>query len=274
MLADRGTFQCLRTWDARAPEHVFTDGITKPILFRCVALDDPTSSARIVTKHLASVLGGSDRDLFAETAGALIARAMGVEAPEPCLVSVSQDMACLARRFCVKHERPPVPPGLAVGSHYLEGLSPLPPRSTKQDLGNALRDAVAIFAFDVLFLNGDRTKGKPNCGLLNGRIVAFDFGLSLRMLDQQSTSAELQQARLDAGRKNLLQGALRNARSGCDWDPVVGAIMSLDTTSLGHVLAAAVGSTPKRVEATCAHITDMQTHAKSLPSWLEAAVRC
>lgn len=165
----------LDTWEAERLDTVLNGGRTKPIVAECsradVAPRDEIPTERFVVKGIGNpeVYPFS---LFNEVVGNLLARALGVDTPEPALIKVTPEFAAAAEMTLSNHGFS-LRPGIASGAAYL-GTGLIPP--THGILGDDARDQAAlIYAFDLVVQNPDRRIEKPNCAYQRDRIIAFDF---------------------------------------------------------------------------------------------------
>lgn len=104
--------------------------------------------------------------------GTVLAGSLGIVVPEPALVDV--DAKFVATTSSIADERP-IKVGTCFGSKYISPGMHTPTPETRFDTPELIDSAVRIYGFDLTFQNMDRHPEKVNCGLHQGRIVAFDF---------------------------------------------------------------------------------------------------
>jgi hypothetical protein len=114
-----------------------------------------------------------------ELIGNEIANSLGIWTPAPGTVLISADTAVSFNDAMVTQGAAYGGPAVlreqsAVGTVLI--YPPPVPLLPMQKLSDAQRQqALLIFTYDLLTLNGDRTVSNPNCGLLQGNIIACDF---------------------------------------------------------------------------------------------------
>ena len=124
----------------------------------------------------------ASRQLVAELLGNIVAKRMGIQTPEPCLV-ILETPICTAINASLRSLgfSQTIQPGYAAGCEWLR--PPPVPYTIGQLLTPELRkQAVELYVFDMLAQNLDRRPDKVNCGLNSGGLVAFDFELCFQHL--------------------------------------------------------------------------------------------
>lgn len=166
----------LRYVDAFVFERVLEEGRTKPVVLGCRGEDEP-APIPVVVKALGCPEVHSRWQLVAEVVGNAVARRMGVETPEPFIVSIDAPVAAVVNRsLAALGYNHSLSPGHAAGCRL---LAPTPvPYAPGQTLSpDQVRAAQDLYVFDLLSQNVDRRVDNVNCALTKHGIVAFDFEL-------------------------------------------------------------------------------------------------
>jgi len=118
--------------------------------------------------------------------------------------------------------------GLAVGTEFISDLMPfsVPVHLT----GEEVFGAAAIYAFDLLTQNPDRSAASPNCGRARQQIVPYDFETAFSFRFALSRGDGWRLAGLPFPKRHLFYGALK--RSDVDWRPVFSRFRSVSRASL------------------------------------------
>ena len=98
---------------------------------------------------------------------------------------------------------------------------------------HALAEAAAIYVFDLLIQNPDRSLTSPNCGRAGNRIVPYDFetGFSFRLAVGRPDPWMV--GTLLFARNHLFHNALRTA--DVDWPSVFRRFRAVPTTRVADV---------------------------------------
>ena len=156
-----------------------TTGANKPILSR--GIDEEGERQSVVVKLMDSERMNAGAALK-ETVGAILARRLGLNSPEPFIVNVTPEFI-QSRVEQEGYMRLANSAGLNYGCKNIEGLELFRPNS---NLGKKLKDeALKIFYFDMLIQNTDRTNsvgGKPNLFLIGKDFWLLDHELAFSFL--------------------------------------------------------------------------------------------
>lgn len=162
----------LLTWEARTVDRVQSGGRTHPLVIECAHASEGIEERKLIHTKALGLPEVTTFGLFGEVFAPLLAKDLGVITPEPALVSLSQAVIDQAHNQLRPYGLTPSP-GTCAGSHYCRpGFTEvtadtyLPATSREQ--------AARLYAFDMLIQNPDRRRDKPNCGLFNGNLIAFD----------------------------------------------------------------------------------------------------
>jgi hypothetical protein len=162
-----------------------------------------------------------------ELLGSRLAVLYGLAAPTAHIVSIS-DAFIAAVGPDVAEFGLHLESGLAVGTEFIPDLMPFP--VPVHLAGDEVVGAAAIYVFDLLTQNPDRSAASPNCGRAGQQVVPYDF--------ETAFSFRLALSRVDAWRvadlafpkRHLFYGALK--RSDVNWRPVFGRFRSVPLGSL------------------------------------------
>lgn len=219
-------------WHAFDLESVKTNGRTRPLVAWCYSADDEKAKPR---RFLIKSLGQPEvyeATLFAELFGNSLAREFGIATPAPALVFLSDPF--------VRSVAPRLPAGLqlrggeAVGCEFLPNLEPL---LSDFPLSPALRaQATSLFAFDLFTSNVDRRIGNPNCGLLGGELLAYDFEscFSFLLSLPAFSPKPWEVAGLGIAKRHIFYEEL--VSNGADWKPFLERLDVLDERRLRELV--------------------------------------
>jgi hypothetical protein len=161
--------------------HRFLDsGRTSPAIFTC-------GNDRYESEYVVKLRGGlerRERGLAAELYAAILAGYFGVGCPNPAVVSLASDLAeVVAEELQADKQKLEVirkSVGLNFGTQFLVNLSIWPvDRPVPSPMKAA---AAAVFAFDALIQNPDRSFSNPNLASRNDELFAFDHELAFSFL--------------------------------------------------------------------------------------------
>ena len=170
----------LKRYKATRYETTLVGGRTHPLVLGCAELE----TSQIFTPKVVKAIGcpevTSNYILACELIGNLTARKLGVQTPEPCLVSISPLVAKMINQSLQNEEL-----GFSVNAGWAAGceLISMVPYTNQQTLtADQSHQAMWIYISDMLMQNTDRRRHKVNCGLNHNGIVAFDFEMSFNQL--------------------------------------------------------------------------------------------
>lgn len=115
-----------------------------------------------------------------ELLGAWMARELEVPAITPAAVEVSPDFVQTAMQKRPAFDAALQSIGLNFGSEYLPGLLPFP---AELPLNPSLEQQISqLYVFDIFIGNSDRGHQKPNVGLINSGLFAYDHELAFSFM--------------------------------------------------------------------------------------------
>jgi len=234
-------------WEAEALEDVMK-GRTRPLALRCVrsipasdpnADEDEDRDQPPETQTLIVKAPGHPEvtrtSLFCELFGNLLARELGVETPAPALVNLSGEIVGQLNPTLSAYNIQLVP-GLAAGCKYLKGglVSPVPLVELSLE---ELAAAVRLYAFDMVAQNPDRRPEKPNCALLGGRLIAYDFEMAFSFIYALGKQPPpWQVSKLSMGPRHLFYPRLRRQAHAVDWGPFISDLARLKAGRINELL--------------------------------------
>ncbi len=268
----------LHTWQAQRLDHILTGGRTHPLVVECMRVPDdededveaiaapPTALMVVKAAGLPEV---TERTLFNEVFGNLLARRLGVETARPALVELSPAFVAAAKPILAR-EGLSIHAGFAAGCEYFQGgWAAVGPG--QRLAAEEVTQAAAIYGFDLLVQNPDRRPEKPNCGLRSGRFVAFDFEMAFSfLLLIGSTVPPWCVNQLDIARNHLFHKALRGKT--LDWQPFLSAVAELtddELDSLARPLPESWRGSEARVRK---HLADIREHLSEFAVELQGSL--
>src|SRR5260221_6239701 len=137
-------------WQARRLENVLRGGRTRPLLIDCErTVSSQTERDRFVVKVI-GLPEVQDFTLCHEFIGATIAAIVGVRVARIALIDIADEFV-QATRGTLAQEELAIRAGLAVGSHYIQGLAPMPKAPVIND--GQRSDAAMIYTLDMAIQN-------------------------------------------------------------------------------------------------------------------------
>jgi hypothetical protein len=239
-------------WEAVRFEAVLKAGRTRPILLECQQRSrGSTRRERFVTKAI-GLPEVHDFTLCHEFVGASLARLAGLAAPQPALVSISEEFL-EATQPDLERERVRPSAGLGVGSMFVPHMQPFP--ASANLLEAEVVDAARVYAFDLLVQNADRRAASPNCGRASGRIVPYDFEGAFGFRFALSRREPWRVSALGFASQHLFHSELR--QSVLDWPEILSSFVPLTRASLAELC----GTLPSDWTAIGA---DVQAHIEAV----------
>lgn len=203
-------------WQAVRFERAMSAGRTRPVLLDCTkGTKARRQRARFVTKGL-GLPEINEFSLAHELVGARLASALGLAAPASSVIVISPAfLEAIGRDLADAGVR--LEPGLAGGSEFIPNLNPFPPRAQLSE--DEIAEAAAIYAFDLLTQNPDRSLVSPNCGRAGRRLVPYDFesAFSFRLAVLKADPWRV--GHLPFARQHLFYQAVRTAQ--VDWPAIL-----------------------------------------------------
>ena len=166
----------------------------------------------------------TQRGLFCEYMGNVLAREVGVITPEPALVDVPAAFAESVngsgemRGFGLR-----IQPGIGVGCRFIPGLAPYIPGGSLSEEERS--QAANIYGYDLAVQNVDRRRDKPNCAWSGKALIAFDFEMCFSFLWTivNTDPWDLRRANISGG--HLFRPVLRGKT--LDWSAFMTALSRL-----------------------------------------------
>lgn len=175
----------MEVWEALRVDTILEAGRTCPLVVECIS---PVTYQR--RRFVVKALGLPEvhtSGLFCELFGNWLARKVGVDTPEPVLVSISEDFAEASRSAISRHAglaETRLASGFGAGCEYItHGMAPIARDGEVAD--NQLARAMRVYGFDLMVQNVDRSFSsghKPNCAQIGDRLIAYDFEMSFSFL--------------------------------------------------------------------------------------------
>jgi hypothetical protein len=270
-------------WEAESLESVMP-GRTHPLALRCVrsfqaSEVDPDSEEDIAwlpqnRTLIVKALGHPEvtrTSLFCELFGNLLARELGVETPAPALVTLSEELVEQLNPGLSTYNIRLVP-GLAAGCEYMKSglVSPIPLVNMSQEELAAATRLYASFGddffitFDLVSQNPDRRREKPNCGLLGGRLIAFDFEMAFSFIYALGKKpAAWRVSRLPMARNHLFHSHLNRHAQMVDWGPFVVDVSRLSRARIDELFDEVPVEWREHERAVRKHLTGvLRNHSK------------
>lgn len=160
-----------QTWTAEQYLGRAESGRTRPLRLSCSHQAEEGASARDIAEFYAKFAGlpeVTERSLFAEMTGNVLARSCGITTGEPAFIEIHPSFSDFLRHMDVR-----LSAGLGVGSRNLgAGLGPPAFGRWSQE---QVEEAARLYLFDLLVQNPDRRPDNPNCLVVSRRLAAIDF---------------------------------------------------------------------------------------------------
>ena len=222
----------LETWEAKRLERIISSGRTRPLVIECSrSSDEIEDRADEIDESSLKVVKAFDLPeisafgLFSELFGNSLARVLGLETPEPCLVHISTPFATAAN-LVLRREGLELKAGLASGcQHFSGGYRNVIPETLSSD---ELQEAAQIYAFDLLVQNPDRIRQRPNCAIFSGNIISYDFETAFSfvlLIGKQPSPWEVSKHGL--AKNHLFYSVLRAKKKEVNWKPLVSRLRKL-----------------------------------------------
>lgn len=158
--------------EALGPHDIFATGANKPLLL--TGVDENGNKGNYVVKFKAAERMSPEANMR-ELLALFIAAEMDILSVQPVLVNISPEFVDLLVGNPV-WEIAAKSTGLNFGSVYIQGYKTI---MTTEDLNERqLKDAQALFIFDVFIQNSDRTVTKPNMMTDGREIIIYDHELA------------------------------------------------------------------------------------------------
>jgi hypothetical protein len=251
------------------------EGHRVAMLVRCA--DDVTGAQReFIVKDLGCV-DTTAAILCRELAGNLVARALGVQTPEPVVVTIGAAVA-EASKYLVSGRRGPLQPGWAAGAALARLEQPMAPEFELP--GPMLQEAMCLYAFDLVSRNTDRGVRNPNCALAGGHLIAYDFEACFyHSAAQQGAAPPWQVTPWSVAnpdhvlREPILRVARRRNRIDYGWDAFLADLARLDAAEVRRLLTSLPAEGQPLVERIVGHLEAVRANPDGLRDHLEASLR-
>lgn len=202
--------------------------------------------------------------LMCEALGLFIAKMFGVLVPAPALISIDREfiethnekLRSLGVTMC---------PGVGLGSEYLHGM-----RQISLDTNftaRQIRDAMLIYALDLIIQNPDRSEKNPNCAFYADRIVAFDFELAFSFIHALNVDySSWQLAELKFPVDHIFKRVVIESR--VDWSPISGIVSSMRSIEIEDFLNLLPTDWTDHKGKILEHLADLADNAVEIPDQL------
>ena len=243
-------------WHAVRFEEVMRAGRTSPLLLECMSrISNPRARKRLVTKAI-GLPEVHDFTLAHELIGSRLARLFGLSAPAAHVISIDPDFIEAARpEFAAA--RLQIEPGLAVGTEFIPDLMPFPIPVRLID-EREVHDAAAIYTFDLLTQNPDRSVKNPNCGRALRGIAVYDFETAFSFRFAVPRHDAWRVAALPFATSHLLNPSLR--RASVDWPMVFAPFRQVPASSLAEACSTIPGRWSHIGDEILDHLTSVYDH--------------
>ncbi len=268
----------VRLWHAQRLDDIKEGGRTHPLVVECMREaedEEDEGDGTAVSERTLMVVKAlglpevTERGLFNETFGNLLARRLGVETPMPALVDLSSAFVDAVKPILVPKGLT-LQPGVAAGCQYFsEGFAPLEPGRRLRP--EELPQAAAIYGLDLMVQNPDRRVEKPNCAIRSGRLVAFDFEMAFSfVLLVGAADPPWQVAQLAFARQHLFYRELRGRE--LDWRPLLAAVADLTDPALNELLGPIPASWRAAEAKVRAHLAGIRENLSSFGRELQGSL--
>lgn len=146
-------------------------------------------------------------------------------------------------------------PGLAVGTEFVSDLIPFP--VPVRLVESEILEAAAIYTFDLLTQNPDRSATNPNCGRSGQRIALYDFETAFSFRFALARGDGWRVAGLPFPQRHLLHKCV--SRVDVDWPAVFAKFRTVPFSSLADACSTipeAWASVGQEVQAHLASVYD------------------
>jgi hypothetical protein len=239
---------------------VLESGRTKPLLLECEVADNADDELGTFVVKAPGLKEVSDYELFVETLGYLLANELGVETPQPAVVTLDVDFVGVLNPI-LKSFGLSVHEGDGFGSELITG-GVMVTGHEHQNPEQAAR-ARDIFCYDLIVQNPDRLQRNPNCLLKAGRFVAFDFNMAFTFLTHMGESYEPWQfSKHQISDKHLFLPSLRGKEIA--FKPFIDRVKALAETRLIEILDTVPFSDGRWNEKVRDHVMSIVKNADKL----------
>jgi hypothetical protein len=230
-------------------------GRTRPLLLECSrGRSARRERARFVTKAI-GLPEVQPFSLAHEFLGSRLATTYGLPAPAAHVVSISQDFIAAAGPDLTEAGLH-LAPGDAVGTEFVADLMPFP--VPVHLAGDEVLGAAAIYVFDLLTQNPDRSATNPNCGRAGQRVVPYDFESAFSFRFALARVDGWRVAGLPFPKKHLFYRALKQCE--VDLRTVLDHFSSVPLASLVDACSTIPQAWAEIGQEVLAHLTSVHDH--------------
>jgi hypothetical protein len=262
----------LKIWEARRLDKVMASGRTHPLVLECEWKEgrEPSRFQIMVVKAV-GLPEVTEKSLFNELFGNMLANEFGISTPAPGLVHLSEGFAKLANSSAVlRQHQIQIRAGLGVGCEYFsQGFAQVIPGThlTVEEL----EQAAQLYAFDLLIQNPDRTARKPNCAFRAKQLMAYDFELGFSfLLPVIGLAAPWQVSAHGISTTHVFRPGLKEQR--IDWQPFIGALRKLSKKRLIALIETLPEGWRAYGEQVAEHLLEARSKAKTLELELQRSL--
>jgi hypothetical protein len=143
--------------------------------------------------------------------------------------------------------------GIAVGTKFIRGLANFVPGSAPS--AEELEQMALLYAFDMLVQNPDRRRDNPNCGVLDGKLVPFDFEMSFSFVRAVGNPDPCAISSHGLADQHCCRDALRTRRASVSWKPLLDALKSLTDQEVQRMVSAVPSEWQGAADKVRSHMT-------------------
>jgi hypothetical protein len=207
-----------------------------------------------------------------ELLGNILARELGIETPDPAVISISQHFAAAANPVLAQSGLK-IAVGMAAGCEYIRGgLTSIP----MEALLNAeeIEEATRLYAFDLSVQNPDRRREKPNCAFLGSRVIAFDFEAAFSflfpILGPKTEAWEV--SKHGIAPLHLFQARLKAKKATVQWAAATNKLGLIDDIRFKEVSSWVPEFWTQEAQNVLAHLASINAHLSELQLELQASL--
>jgi hypothetical protein len=215
-------------------------GRTRPLVLFCAPASPPTTepedeAARSLLVKAVGLPEITGQALFNEAVGNLLARRLGLEPPEVCLTILTEQFVRAVERQ-LANDGLRIEAGMAVGTKFIRGLANFVPGAAPS--AEELDQMTLLYAFDMIVQNPDRRLDNPNCGLLDGRLVPYDFEMCFSFVMALGSPDPCAISTHGLAPRHCCHDTLRSRKASVSWKPMLDALESLTDEELQRIVSA------------------------------------
>lgn len=260
--------------DALRLEDIKRNGSTKPLVIDCEYSDENIPKRKTLLVKTIGLPRVTERDIYCETFGNLLAREIGIETPEPFIVRIEKDFIDINKKR-LWEENITLKAGLGTGCEFFEsGFTVV--KSNMFLSKEKFEKAVLIYGFDLLTQNPDRTETNPNCAMKGDSIIAFDFEKSFSFLfpiiGQKVEPWEFSKLKLSGTNRHVFKHNLKAKENEINWQPFIKKVKQINTEKLAELCALIPFEFGNYTEQICEHFASIVSNIRHLEFELQRSL--